>query len=62
VIIEMCFGPEQEFHREQRSSLWRVIPCSVLLALSLGLTLWMPWALQQLIIDAIALLGGRIHG
>ena len=60
-VIRMSFGSwEGELHTGE--TLMRLIPSYVLLASSVALCIWIPERLHQLIVNAVAMIGGGIHG
>lgn len=60
-MIALSFAPNSNkvlIHEQ----LPRIVPSAILLSASILLCIWMPDALYQTIIQAIALIGGKVHG
>jgi hydrogenase-4 component F len=61
VVLSLSFGPVQEELQIPEQPL-RILPSFALLLTSLVLCLWMPEPIYRLITNAIAVIGGTIHG
>jgi len=61
IVTSLSFSPSQEEILVKEQML-RVVPPFALLLTSIALCIWMPDALYQTISNAIAVLGGTIHG
>jgi hydrogenase-4 component F len=61
VVLSLSFGPVQEELQIPEQPL-RILPSFALLLTSLVLCLWMPEPMYRLITNAIAVIGGTIHG